>query len=404
MTIDTRLRAAVADLEQATQTTVVPTVAPAKRSARPVPAILVTALVLLAAFLLVPRTTAPIETDTAIQPPEPTPTTAAPPTTASTSEDHAQFYPLAPVRISGDIEVADPVAVRARVLAGLHFDPNTLGVEWPLQPISNVNFVIDWMRPIAPLDDITDRQWVFVGEHPETGLTVVALDDSVQISVCAEIREGASTCRSQSSWMMDDSGTGVIPVVWNVPQGTVVVGLEETGHFLWQTVTADVVAFLRTDTTTAATLTAYDRTGQVLEVYVTDEYVEPAGPGGDLLPGIAVDLMRVLLRNGISVVEISEAAEGTEVKKSGDTDILFVTLEHADGTISYASLATEGEYGEAVWSRDPVLSVPPFSNGEAVTYGLDDDRVTYTVSDDLIIVRRIPSLPEPGEAIVLPIP
>lgn len=411
MTIETRLGTAAEDLDGAVRRTVVPPSGRLHRhSRRRFAALSLSGLALF--VVLVGVTSSPHQGsfDEPLEPLGPAQQGRENPSGPPADGRHSEVpWPIQPAGIVGPIRIADLESNRSNVLSELTFDPNILGTEWPLQTVADPIYSAGWMLPQFPLESLIDKTWTFIGEEPETGLTVVALETPVWVEVCAGIQAGQHVCRKAANWTFSPGPLG-LPTVWHLLQDVAVVGFEERDRRLWQIATEGVVAFTRTETNAPATLTAYDREGNVIATYVTNDFVEVDDLVGDHLPDLPTKaLMQVLLQEGVAaVVDITEINEGTTTENVAATEVHTIRLDHADGTVSYAVLETEGEIGQAIWTMDAEAIGSAFiEGGVAITYQLGDGPNSYTVADNLIIVRVIPTLEPPSPAsapIWLPIP
>jgi hypothetical protein len=375
--IDERLRAAADELIAATQAIMPPT-ARRRSVAGPVLAVAAAAAVVVVALPFAPRSTTP-ETDSLQVPFVDTVTTTNADTPTATEAVRLLFVP---VPIGDDPIVANPETTREDALAQLGFNPDSLGTEAPLSTFDDLALARSAIGSPHLFTTNTDaRTWTLAGVDPTTGAIIVVSDAPDTRSVCVGIPGQAPTCGAalcDIDGQADDchrihgtTGGGnedLIPIGWLVPDGTAVVGYTASrpdGQQVrrWQIPSAGAVGFVSTPDETV-TLTAYDRFGATIEAYESP-LTSSADDGGDLLPGVTVELYRVLLDQGFPAI----IAVGTEAPADADpnSDLTSVTdwlrqqdgvesvdsrvFAHADGTNSQAIFIDNTDGTQAtIWS------------------------------------------------------
>jgi hypothetical protein len=288
--------------------------------------------------------------------------------------------------MTGPIEVIDPSLARPDSLAGLAFDPDSLGQEYRLDAVDDPDFVRSWFQPIV-WSDQDEWEWTIVGQVAGFQMPVVVAKSNADTVVCAGRESEPMSCAGEGFLALADGEYS--PAVWFVPESTAVVGFAEHDNSAWQIPSGGAVAFPRFHLTGTATLTAYDPDGLTIAQVVFDHIVE-ANSSVDMLPQPPmVDLMRVLLDRGVPAIADTNIVDHNAPVQAilGVANSLQVELTHVDRSTSYAMIVGDGVRGVAVWSQDSAtLALPLQGDLNPEDHG---EYQTVDMGDRLIVSRAV---------------
>jgi hypothetical protein len=374
MSVESRLREATSELDASLSRVAVPAMSDLPRSRSLVAAVAAPVALILAAVSLVFFMDAPARE----VPPEGSTTV----TTGGTSAEGI----TSPRLMTGPIQVVDPSLARPDLLAALAFDPDSLGQEYRLAPVEDLESVRTWFQPIVWTD--RDWEWTIVGEVAGFEMPVVVARSGAEAVVCAGRESEPLSCFAEGFQVLSDGEHS--PAVWFAPESTAVVGFAEHDNSAWQLPSGGAVAFPRFHLTGTATLTAYDRAGLALASIVFDHIVE-TNSSVDMLPQPPmVDLMRVLLERGTPAIADTRVVDNNAPISAilGIADALEVELRHVDGSDSYAMITGDGVRGVAIWSDDPAQLNLPLEGVPSVEGS--GEYVTFDQGDWLVVARGVP--------------
>jgi hypothetical protein len=289
--------------------------------------------------------------------------------------------------MTGPIEVIDPSLARPDSLAGLAFDPDSLGQEYRLDAVDDPDFVRSWFQPIV-WSDQDEWEWTIVGQVAGFQMPVVVAKSDADIVVCAgRESEPLMSCAGEGFLALADGDYS--PAVWLVPEATAVVGFTEHDNSAWQIPSGGAVAIPRFHLDSTATLTAYDLEGQVIARVVFDRLVE-TNSNFDMFPQPpTVDLMRVLLDKGVPAIAGTDVIDHNSPAQAilGVADSLQVEFTHVDRSTSYAMIVGDGVRGVAVWSQNSAELTLPLEGD--LTSEDQGEYKTFDMGNRLIVSRGV---------------
>jgi hypothetical protein len=289
--------------------------------------------------------------------------------------------------MTGPIEVIDPSLARSDSLAGLVFDPDSLGQEYRLDAVDDPDFVRSWFQPIV-WSDQDEWEWTIVGQVAGFQMPVVVAKSDADIVVCAgRESEPLMSCAGEGFLALADGDYS--PAVWLVPEATAVVGFTEHDNSAWQIPSGGAVAIPRFHLDSTATLTAYDLEGQVIARVVFDRLVE-TNSNFDMFPQPpTVDLMRVLLDKGVPAIAGTDVIDHNSPAQAilGVADSLQVEFTHVDRSTSYAMIVGDGVRGVAVWSQNSAELTLPLEGD--LTSEDQGEYKTFDMGNRLIVSRGV---------------
>ena len=375
MSVESRLRDATAELDDALSRVAVPAFSKSSRSRSLVAAVAAPAvLILIAVSVLVlidaPNNEVPSQGISTV-------TTSAP---VSKAEGITS-----PRQMTGPIQVVDPSLARPDLLAALAFEPDSLGQEYGLGPVEDPESVRSWFQPIVWSDQ--EWEWTIVGQVSGFEMPVVVARSGAEAVVCAGRESEPLSCFAEGFQVLADGEYS--PAVWLAPESTAVVGFAEHDNSAWQIPSGGAVAFPRFHLTGTATLTAYDQDGLAVASIVFEKVVE-ANTSVDMLPQPPmVDLMRVLLQRGVPAIADTRVVDHNAPIEAilGVADALQLEFRHVDGSDSYAMITGDGVRGVAIWSEDPAqLNLPLEGDLSGEDQG---EYVTVDLGDRLIVASGV---------------
>ncbi|MEX2624093.1 MAG: hypothetical protein WD651_10230 [Acidimicrobiia bacterium] len=381
MSVESRLREASSELDAVLSRVPVPPLAESPRTSGPLVASVVApaAVILLVVSLLLwidePSNVATTVGTTTV-------TTEAVTTAPRTSASGT----TSPREMTGTIEVIDPSLARPDLLAGLAFDPDSLGQEYRLDAVDDPDSVRSWFQPIVWSDE-DDWEWTIVGQVAGFQMPVVVAKSKADTVVCAGRESEPLSCAGEGFLAL--AGGENSPAVWFVPASTAVVGFAEHDNFAWQIPSRGAVAFPRFHLTGTATLTAYDRDGQVIARVAFDR-LEETNSSFDMLPQPPmVDLMRALLDRGVPAIANTNVIDHNAPVQAilGVADSLQVEFTHVDRSTSYAMIVGDGVRGVAIWSQNSAQLTLPLE--DALTSEDQGEYQTVDMGDRLIVSRGV---------------